>query len=203
MQERSQLALELGQRLVFRARAERKHRRPCAECVKKQYIESSSVLCLWITSWFGYKLCLCINPQASLPPKAAPIVPQRDPTPLPSTLNQWSEITRWLACFCHCNEAKPRPEVLAVRFPNTLWMLKPLRLWNIPTPSLPPSITHPRLSTNSRVCLNEPRLSILPSTPPSSCLFFLVHKESLPHLDCACMQWWRLRQQLAVSAREG
>lgn len=67
-----------------------------------------------------------------------------DPTPLLSTLDQWSEIVRWLACFCHCNEAKPRPEVSAVWFPNTLCMLKPLPLWNVPIPPpLLPSITLP------------------------------------------------------------
>lgn len=105
-----------------------------------------------------------------------------DPTPLLSTLDQWSEIARWLACFCHCNEAKPRPEVSAVRFPNTLCMLKPLPLWNVPLPHTP-------TAQNSQVCLNAPKFSILPSTPPSSRLhsfFFppLVHKENLPHLDC-------------------
>lgn len=102
-----------------------------------------------------------------------------DSTPLLSTLDQWSEIARWLACFCYCNEAKPRPEVSAVRFPNTLCMLKLLPPWNVPiTSPLPPPTfnhTHPFLPKLSSLfeCTKALHLAFHPSfLLPSQLLFF-------------------------------
>lgn len=108
-----------------------------------------------------------------------------EPSPLLSTLDQWSEITRWLACFCHCNEAKPRPEVSAVRFPNTLCMLKPLPPWNVPIPPAPPTTNPtPFFSSNSSKWVWI-HLAFYPLPPPAfTASFFYVHKETLPHLDC-------------------
>lgn len=116
-----------------------------------------------------------------------------EPSPLLSTLDQWSEITRWLACFCHCNEAKPRPEVSAVRFPNTLCMLKPLPPWNVPI--------HPRPSYRQSHSLFLPKLlkvGLNPSCllpPPSSCLhsfFFLCPQRNSPSFGlpiCSREDW--------------
>lgn len=183
--------------VVFRAQAFRINTRPCAECVKKKMLWSVSTekafkaLMCFVCEWPVDLVVNSVLPivasihRAGLPPKAAPIVPHTDPTLLLLTLNQWSEVARWLACFCHCNEAKLRPEVSTVRFPHT----HILTLHAEASPSLkcsytlPPTFNAnlPLFSSNSGrgkkhaawVCLNALRLSIFnPSFLPPSQLFF-------------------------------
>lgn len=143
------------------------------------------LLCLWMASQFGCKLrpACRINPQASLPPKAAPIVPQRPP---PHSCPPSTSEARLLACFCHCNEAKPRPEVSAVRFPKTL-----TECWSLKS-QYPPSYLQSHsiflLKLSSLFKWAEAlHLAFHPSflLPLQLFLFiFFVHKETLPHLDC-------------------
>lgn len=95
-----------------------------------------------------------------------------DPAHLLSTLNQWSEMATRLACFCHCNEAKPRPEVSAVRFPNTLCMLEPLP----PSQHLPPLFNHTPpflLKLSEPLWMHSPScFAALPPPPLPSSVFF-------------------------------
>lgn len=159
---------------------------------------------------FGCKVCSacrCINRQASLRQKAAPIVPHRPPS---HSCPAWSSEARLLdgllafVIVMRPSQGQRCQQYDSQRRSANLSLSLSEMLLNPPT-SLLHSITLPfSAPTPKSVWMHWGSPSRLPPLLPPAFIasfFSSVHKETLPHLDF--VQSWRLRQQLAESAREG
>lgn len=109
-------------------------------------LRATYVLRQWMAIPFACKSLFCLSLRPSTgkftPQKATPIVPRR-PHPVlvrPGVVKR--EIARWLACFCHCNEAKPGPEVsLSSTIPRDALQTEASPSEMFPNPP-PPTLNH-------------------------------------------------------------